>query len=149
MLNHASLVNEGNRYQPVPLEDRFVMSAKIELTPLGKRVLRNLYDQNCIHNDKKVMNPLDHPTRILTLGRYTAHMNHLRLVMRVFPQIVHGLRLDDVNRRDRQKWEIVQRLKFKRVLQCLMDIFEGTGEIVKDVSVLGTWAYLYVAWHYI
>ena len=59
------------------------------------------------------MDPLDHQTRILTLGRYTAHMNHLRLVMRVFPQIVHGLRLDDVNRRDRQKWEIVQRLKFK------------------------------------
>ena len=149
MLNHASLVNEGNPYQPVLLEDGFIMSAKIELTPLGKRVLRNLYDQGCIHNDKKIMNPLDHSTRILTLGRYTAHMNHLRLVMRVFPQIVHGLRLDDVNRRDRQKWEIVQRLKFKQVLQCLMDIFEGTGEIVKDVSVLRTWAYLYVAWHYI
>ena len=149
MLNHASLVNEGNRYQPDPLEDGFIMSAKTELTPLGKRVLRNLYNQDCIHNDKKIMNPLDHPTRILTLGRYTAHMNHLRLVMRVFPQIVHGLRLDDVNQRDRQKWEIVQRLKFKRVLQCLMDIFEGTGEIGKDVSVLGTWAYLYVAWHYI
>ena len=77
MLNHASLVNEGNRYQPVPLEDGFIMSAKIELTPLGKRVLRNLYAQDCIHNDKKIMNPLDHPTRILTLGRYTAHMNHL------------------------------------------------------------------------
>jgi len=60
---------------------------------------------------------------------------------------VHGLRADDLNRNDRQKWEVVQRLKFKYVQKCLLDISSGNG-VHKDLSVYGTWAFLYVAWHY-
>lgn len=123
------------------------MSARIEVTPAGKEVLRDLYDQDCIHNDKKFVNPLDHPKRVLQLGRFSAHMNHPRLVMRTFSHCVHGLHQDDVNRKDRQKWEVVQRLTFKRVLKCLLDISTGADGIKRDPSVYGTWAFLSVAWH--
>lgn len=146
MLNQAS--GTGSRYQPIPTHLGFIMSAKLEITPAGKRVLRDLFDQDSIHNDKKIINPLDHPTRILRLGRYSAHMNHLRLVMQCFLPSVHGLRVDDVNRKDRQKWESVQRLKFLSVQKCLLDISQGTNGVPKDPSVYGTWAFLNVAWHY-
>ena len=75
MLNQSTGVVD--RYHPIPLELGFIMSARIEVTAAGKRLLKDIYDQDCIHNDKKILNPLDHPTRILQLGRYTAHMNHL------------------------------------------------------------------------
>jgi len=31
---------------------------------------------------------------------------------------------------------------------CLLDIAQGNNAATKDVSVYGTWAFLYVAWHY-
>jgi hypothetical protein len=123
MLNQA-IGDQGNRYHPVPLELGFLMSITVEITPAGRKIIRDIYDQDSIHNDKKSMNPFDHPTRILRLGRYVVHMNHLRLVVESFLPMVHGLRADDVDRRDRQKWEVVQRLKFKSVQKCLLDIVE-------------------------
>ncbi|KAK3736078.1 hypothetical protein QZH41_006891 [Actinostola sp. cb2023] len=147
MLNQAMSGNQ-HRYRPVSVELGFIMSARIELSPAGKRIVKDLYDQDSIHNDKKIINPLDHPTRVLRLGRYSAHMNHLRLVMTTFPPSIHGLRADDVSRKDRQKWEVVQRLKFLSVQKCLLDIVDGNNDATKHISVYGTWAFLYVAWHY-
>ena len=146
MLNQS--IGVVDRYRPIPVDLGFIMSARIEVTAAGKRLLKDLCDQDCIHNDKKILNPLDHPTRILQLGRYSAHMNHLRLVMETFPPCIHGMHADDVARKDRQKWEVVQRLKFLSVQTCLLDITQGNNGVVKDVSVYGTWAFLYVAWHY-
>ena len=80
--------------------------------------------------------------------RYSAHMNHFRIVMATFPPCTHGLHADDVARKDRQKWE-VQHLKFLSVQTCLLDITQGNNSVTKDVSVYGTRAFLYVAWHYI
>lgn len=50
-----------------PCRTWFIMSARIEVTAVGKRLLKDIYDQDCIHNNKKILNPLDHPTRILQL----------------------------------------------------------------------------------
>lgn len=94
MLNQS--IGVVDQYRPIPLELGFIMSARIEVTAAGKRLLKDVYDQDCIHNDKKILNPLDHPTRILQLGRYTAHMNHLRLVMTTFPPCTHDMHADDV-----------------------------------------------------
>ena len=68
--------------------------------------------------------------------------------MATFPPCTHGIHADDVARKDRQKWEVVQRLKFLSVQTCLLDIAQGNNGVTKDVSVYGTWAFLYVAWHY-
>ncbi|CAH3193253.1 unnamed protein product [Porites evermanni] len=75
-------------------------------------------------------------------------MNHLRLVMATFPPCTYGLHADEVTRKDRQKWEVVQRLKFLSVQTCLLNIAHRKNGVTKDVSVYGTWAFLYVAWHY-
>ena len=146
MLNQP--VGVVDRYRPVPVDLGFIMSTRIEVTAAGKKLLKDLYDQDCIHNDKKILNPLDHPTRILQLGRYSAHMNHLSLVMATFAPCTHGLHADDLARKDRQKWEVVQPLKFLSVQTSLLDIANANNGVTKDVSVYGTLAFLYVAWHY-
>lgn len=43
---------------------------------------------------------------------------------------------------------MVQCLKFLSVQTCLLNIANGNNGVTKDVSVYGTWAFLYVAWHY-
>ena len=63
MLNQSGGVVD--RYRPVPVGLSCIMSATIEVTAAEKRLLKDLYDQDCIHNDKKILNPLDHSTRIL------------------------------------------------------------------------------------
>ena len=62
MLNQSGGVVD--RYCPVPVDLSFIMSATIEVTTAGKRLLKDLYDQDCIHNNK-ILNPLDHLTTIL------------------------------------------------------------------------------------
>lgn len=78
------------------------------MSAAGKRVLRDLFDEDSIHNDKKILNSLDHPSRILQLGRYSAHINHLGLIMETFPPAIHCMHADNIARKDRQKWEVVQ-----------------------------------------
>ena len=146
MLNQS--IGVVDRYLPIPVDLGFIMLVRFELTAAGKKLLRDLYDQNPIHNDKKIFNPLDHPTTILLLGSYSAHMNHLRLVMATFSPCIHGMHADDFERKDRQKWEVVQSLKFKSAQNCLLDIAHGNDGVAKDVSVYGTWAFICVAWHY-
>ena len=117
-------------------------------TAVGKRLSKDVYYQDCINNDNKILNLLDHPTRIFQLGRYSAHMNHLWLVMATFPLCTHGMHADDVARKDRQEWEVVQCLKFLSMQTCLLGIAQGNNGVTKDVSVYGTWVFLYAAWHY-
>ena len=144
MLNQSVCVVD--RYHPVSVDLGFIMLARIKITTAGKRLLKDLYDQDCIHNDKKILNLLDHPTRISHLGRYSAHMNHLLLVMATFPHFAHGIHVDKVE--DRQKWEVMQCLKFLSVQMYLLDITHGNSGVAKDPSMYGTWAFLYVAQHY-
>ena len=68
--------------------------------------------------------------------------------MATFPPCTHGVHADDIARKDRQKWEVAQRLKFLSVQTCLLDIAKGNKGVTKDVSVYGTWTFLYVTWHY-
>ena len=48
-------------------------------------VIRDLCDQDYIHNHKKLLNPLEHASRVLMMGNFLVHMNHLKLVLRVIP----------------------------------------------------------------
>ena len=78
-------------------------------------MLRQLCDQDYIHNHKKLLNPLDHATRVLTMGPYLVHMNSLKLIHDVFPLDEHGLGSSDIERRDRQNWASMQKLSFPKV----------------------------------
>ena len=61
-----------------------------------------LGDQDFIHNGKKLINPLDSPVRVLQLGADICCLEHLGLVYNKFSVDEHGLKLEDINRSDRQ-----------------------------------------------
>ena len=58
---------EGLRFQPIPQDLSFVLSRCKEIKG-GSYVIRDLGDQDYIHNHKKLLNPLDHGSRVLMIG---------------------------------------------------------------------------------
>ena len=121
---------EGNTYSefnPISQDLGFIFHATWEDSPnepTGYKV-RDLCDQDAIHNHKKCINPLDHATRILHLGKnHMTHMNQLQLVTELFEIHQHGLTKNNILRKDRQNWASVQKLTFLRVQNCLQQIGE-------------------------
>ena len=74
---------EGLRFQPIPQDLGFVLSCRKEIKG-NNYVVRDLGDANYIHNHKKLLNPLDHSSRVLMMGKVIVHMNHLQLVYDTF-----------------------------------------------------------------
>ena len=58
---------EGLRFQPIPQDLGFVLSCRKEIKG-ESYVIRDLGDQDYIHNHKKLLNPLDHSSRVLMMG---------------------------------------------------------------------------------
>jgi hypothetical protein len=96
--------------------------------------VRGIHSQDPIHNAKKLMNPLDSVQRKLVLGEHLATMSHLAAIVDKVQFEAHGLRANDVARKDRQNWAACQRLAFRRVRACLEN---ALGE-----ESVGTRAYL-------
>ena len=107
----------------------------------------NIMNQDYIHNGKKLTYPLDHPTRVIYVGNHVAHINHLFLVKEKFDIKVHGLRVEDVERKDRQNWASAQRFLFPRVQQGLRNLETGVDGRKEDV--LGTRIYLFICYLYV
>ena len=63
-----------------------------------------LHDQDYIHNGKKLINPLLSAVRVLQLGGDVCTHEHLGLVYNRYTADEHGLKQEDVDRKDRQKW---------------------------------------------
>ena len=145
-LAQSSDANSGSRYKPVPLSEGFIFSGKLEQSALGEE-LKNLSDSDYIHNHKKLDNHLDYVSRDLRIGRYSAHRNDIRSVFENFSRHEHGLRDEDVNKRDRQNWASAQRTAFPKVRACLQHIAQGTNT-QRDPSVQGTMAYLEIVYCY-
>ena len=140
---------EGLRFQPIPQDLGFVLSCRKEIKG-ESYVIRDLGDQDYIHNHKKLLNPLDHSSRVLMMGGNIVHMNHLQLVYDTFSHTEHGLGLDDINRRDRQNWRSVQKLTLLRVQNCLQRLIDGDKDVRRpDTSLLGTLTFLKVIWNYV
>ena len=125
--------------------ENFTYSAKRSETG----AIENLFDQDFIHNAKKLVNHLKHPSRVLSLGGNLCHMNHLELLLANadINQFHHGLQVSDVERRDRMNWESAQRVLFPRVRDCLRRIDNGDAQPQENVS--GTLAYLLICWKYV
>lgn len=69
----------GSRYRAIPME--------LVETENGY-IIRDACDQDYIHNHKKLLNPLDYASRVLMLGYYLVHMNHLQLKCSLFQIMV-------------------------------------------------------------
>ena len=139
-----------NKFQPISLDLGFIFTCRREDQPDGLYVLPGLCDQDYIHNHKKLLNPLDHATRVLTMGPYLVHMNHLKLFHDVFPLDEHGLGSSDIEHQDRQNWASVQKLSFPKVSNCLERLMNGDGGNQRpNPTWLGTKTYLLIVWYYV
>lgn len=105
----------------------------------GQRAVKGIHSQDPIHNAKKLMNPLDSAKRTLTLGSHMATMSHVSAMADQMPFDQHGLRHNDIARKDRQNWAACQRLAFRRVRTSLQN---SIGQ-----ASIGTQAYLEVNAH--
>lgn len=139
----------GDRFQPISRDHGFVFSCGKQVTGTGY-VIHDLCDQNYIHNHKKLLNPLDHANRVLMMGNYLVHMNHIQLVYDTLPISAHGLGLGDINRLDRQNWRSAQKLTFPKVRQCIQELIDGRVPGHRpNAALLGTKTYLLVVWYYV
>ena len=141
-----SFTSEGLRYQID--NENFTMSAAMKKS--GDKVyVSGLSDQDFIHNSKKLVNHLMHPSRIMYLGKNICHVNHLQLLMdhEEIARLDHGLQQPDIDRRDRMNWESAQCLLFPKVRECLQKI--QSGAVQPQENVIGTLAYLNMAWRYV
>lgn len=106
-----------------------------------------LHDQDWIHNGKKLINPLDSPVKTLQLGEDGAFHTHLGMLYNKYTFDDHGLKLEDVQRKDRQNWASAQRMCQRKTQQCLARM-RNSGEAHRE-RTLGTEMYLQVCGDYI
>ena len=111
LLQLAGIDTVGNRFQLIPANLGFVFSCRKEEAENGKCIILDLWDQDYIHNHKKLLKPLDHASRFLILGDYMVHMYHIKCVYDAFSPTEHGLGGSDVNRCDQQNWRSMQKLQ--------------------------------------
>ncbi len=106
-------------------------------------------DQDFIHNGKKLVNHLKHPSKVLYLGDNLCHMNHLQLLYtnESFNQHQHGLYHTDIERKDCMNWESAQHIVFPKVPKCLQKI--NDGDILPKENVSGTIMFLHICWRYV
>lgn len=141
--------NVGSSNRPIPMECGFVLSCRKEETDSGY-VIRDVCDQDYIHNHKKLLNPLDHASRALMIGNNLIHMNHLQLVYDIFPVPDHGLGVSDIERSDRQNWRSAQKLSFPKVRSCIQNLMNGrVNGHPRNPTLLGTKSYLLIIWYYV
>ena len=146
-LNQSSDANGGRRFKPIPVSDGFLFSGRLKTNENGEAELKDLSDSDYIHNHKKLDNHLDYVTRDLRPGLYPAHRNYLRAVAQAFARHIHGLRDEDINKRDRQNWASAQRTSFPCVRQCLEDIVHGRN-VLRDPTARSTSIYLELVYYY-
>ena len=144
LMLQLSTCSEGDRLQPVPREEGFYLTCRKENQEEGGYIIRELADQDYVHNLKKLVNPLDHASRQIRMGPFLVHICHIEKVYVRFSHDEHGLRLADVQRQDRQNFQSAQRLVFVQVQNCLQRILEGTEDMRADPGVKGTLVYLQV-----
>ena len=115
----------------------------------GKKLVQDLSDQDFIHNAKKLVNHLMHPSKVLSLGGQLCHMNHIQFLLdcQSFSAFDHGLQQSDVDRPDRMNWESAQRVLFPKVRVYLSKIADGA--VCWEENVVGTMLYLEMVWKYV
>lgn len=113
----------------------------------GHTYVEHLADQDYIHNGKKLINHLNHAGRMLTIGDYMVHMNHIHILLSRFDATQHRLTMRDVLRDDRQNWESAQKLLFPHVRELLQKVESGESEPQEPVA--GTIIFLEMCWKFV
>ena len=85
------------------------------------------YVQDPVHVAVKLKTRMTKPSIVLPIGRYLAGIHHLQLVMTSFPKDQHGLRIRDINHKDKQNFEAVMRITHPTFLKVLQQIPDAQG----------------------
>ena len=81
-----------------------------------------LHDQDFIHNDKKLVNPLFSVRRDLIVGEELISFNHVRMVYNNFEVGDQKIKIEDIERIDCQNWGSAQRIASRHVQRCLKEM---------------------------
>ena len=112
--------SNSEMYQPIPHEEGFIYTCNKHEKADGTYSISDLFDQDYVHNHKKLVNHLFHSSKQLTIGRYHVNSNHLTLLHQLFRFDGHGLQAEDLTRSDRQNWQSAERICFLKVQDCLL-----------------------------
>jgi hypothetical protein len=74
------------------------------------RLISGLYDQDCIHSRKKLINSLNSPICTLQLNGGKAMHKHIGLIYNKYTFDKYEIKLEDVNRSKKQNWASAQRI---------------------------------------
>ena len=142
--------SNSEKYQPIPHEEGFIYTCNKHEKADGTYSISDLFDQDYVHNHKKLVNHLFHSSKQLTIGRYHVNSNHLTLLHQLFRFDEHGLQAEDLTRSDRQNWQSAQRICFLKVQDCLRQVLDGSVEgRLPDGTVKGTLIFLKIIWAYV
>ena len=103
-----------------------------------------LHSQDTIHNAKKLLNPMDQVARVLQIGEHVVLWDHVVRAAKHVPAAEHDLRMSDLERKDRQNFEVVMRACSPRTRAAVVKFGK---EMAEDVS--GTVAWLELIHMYI
>ena len=93
------------------------------------------YVQDPVHVAVKLKTRVTKPSTILTMGKYLAGIHHLRMIFQNAPKDQHGMRITDIDHKDKQNFEAVMRITGKLVLKLLQQIPDAK-ETLQYLSVL-------------
>ena len=95
---------------------------------------------------KKIINPLDLSVTTLQLGEDGAFHTHLGMIYNKYTFEQHGLKLEDVQHKDRRNWASAQRMCQRKTQECLATMRNNEAHRERT---LGTELYLQICGDYI
>lgn len=87
------------------------------------------YVQDPVHVAVKLKTRITKPSIILPMGNYLAGIHHLKMVLQNFSKDQHGMRITDIDHKDKQNFEAVLRITSKSVLKLLQQIPDAKGTL--------------------
>ena len=87
------------------------------------------YVQDPVHVAVKLKTRMTKPSIVLPIGKYLAGIHHLQLATASFSKDQHGVRMRDINHKDKQNFEAVMRITHPTFLKVLQQIPDAQGTI--------------------
>ena len=93
-----------------------------------------IHDQDYIHNGKNLVNPLFSGRQDLIVGEDLISFNHVRMAYNNFEVDDHKLKIEDIERVDRQNWGSAQHISLRHVQRCLKEMRSTCGRTKRTSS---------------
>ena len=110
-----------------------------------------LYDQDFVHNFKKLINVLVSTVRNITLGEHLLNLDILGIVYTSFPPSRHGLQEKDLERKGYAAMDFPSALRLcsGKMLACVQELIDGSPGQEAHPYLKGLWYYLKMCRRYV